>query len=64
LDKAVTKHLERIGAPRLTIVSCDPATLARDLAALPSYRIELLALVDLFPQTYHLETVAHLVQTA
>jgi 23S rRNA (uracil1939-C5)-methyltransferase len=62
LDKAVTRHLERISAPRLTIVSCDPATLARDLAALPGYRIERMTLVDLFPQTYHLETIAHLVR--
>ena len=54
------RHLERIAAPRLTIVSCDPATLARDLAALPGYRIERITLVDLFPQTYHLETVVSL----
>jgi 23S rRNA (uracil1939-C5)-methyltransferase len=44
----------------MTIVSCDPATLARDLAGLKGYRIESLTMVDLFPQTYHLETVAHL----
>jgi len=42
------------------IVSCDPATLARDLAALSKYRIEKMTLVDLFPQTYHLETVVSL----
>ena len=38
-------------------------SLARDLAALLSagYRIERMALVDLFPQTYHLETVVRLV---
>ena len=46
---------------RLTIVSCDPTTLARDLKKLAAkYRIRRLALVDLFPQTYHFETVAHL----
>jgi 23S rRNA (uracil1939-C5)-methyltransferase len=60
LGKTVTQHLERLAPPRITVVSCDPATLARDLAALRSYRIERLTLVDLFPQTYHLETVAHL----
>ena len=42
----------------MTIVSCDPATLARDLAGLTGYQIESLTLVDLFPQTFHLETVA------
>jgi len=63
LGKIVTSHLERLAPPRLTIVSCDPATLARDLAALSSYKIDRLTLVDLFPQTYHLETVAHLVRS-
>jgi 23S rRNA (uracil1939-C5)-methyltransferase len=62
LGKMVVKHLARIRAPRLTIVSCDPATLARDLQALiaENYRIEKITLVDLFPQTFHLETVVEL----
>lgn len=60
LGKSVAANLERLAPARLTVVSCDPATLARDLAALKSYRIQRLTLVDLFPQTYHLETVAHL----
>jgi 23S rRNA (uracil1939-C5)-methyltransferase len=55
-------ELARIGAPAIVYVSCDPATLARDLRALTgtSYVIESLALVDLFPQTFHLETVVEL----
>jgi 23S rRNA (uracil1939-C5)-methyltransferase len=60
LGKEVVKHLNRLAPPRVTIVSCDPATLARDLAALPGYSIERLTMVDLFPQTYHMETVVHL----
>src|SRR6202163_2892220 len=60
LGKQVVAQLVRLAPPRLTIVSCDPATLARDIAALTNYRIEHLTLVDLFPQTYHLETIAHL----
>jgi 23S rRNA (uracil1939-C5)-methyltransferase len=60
LGKEVVAHLNRIAPPHLTIVSCDPATLARDLAALPGYSISRLTLVDLFPQTYHIETVAQL----
>jgi 23S rRNA (uracil1939-C5)-methyltransferase len=60
LGKTVVSHLARLKPPHLTIVSCDPATLARDVAALTDYKIDKLTLVDLFPQTYHLETVAHL----
>jgi 23S rRNA (uracil1939-C5)-methyltransferase len=62
LGKLIVKELARIGAPRLTIVSCDPATLARDLQGLiaENYRIEKITLVDLFPQTFHLETVVEL----
>jgi 23S rRNA (uracil1939-C5)-methyltransferase len=62
LGKSVVANLNRVAAPRITIVSCDPATLARDLAGLKDYAIEQLTLVDLFPQTYHLETVARLVR--
>jgi len=60
LGKDVVGHLQRLAPPRLTIVSCDPATLARDLAGLTGYQIESLTMVDLFPQTYHLETIARL----
>jgi 23S rRNA (uracil1939-C5)-methyltransferase len=51
--------LNRIATPSIVYVSCDPTTLARDLNALqPFYSIRALHLVDLFPQTFHLETVA------
>lgn len=63
LGKTVVAHLVRLAAPRLTIVSCDPARLARDLAGLRGYKIERLTLVDLFPQTYHMETIAHLLRS-
>jgi 23S rRNA (uracil1939-C5)-methyltransferase len=57
--------LNRIAAPTLIYVSCDPTTLARDLAVLqPHYRITHLHLVDLFPQTFHLETIAILQRTS
>ena len=62
LGADTTAQLARIGAPAIVYVSCDPATLARDLRALTpsSYVIESIALVDLFPQTFHLETVVEL----
>jgi 23S rRNA (uracil1939-C5)-methyltransferase len=60
LGKAVTARLNELRPGRMVLVSCDPATLARDLAALTEYRLESLALVDLFPQTFHVETVAKL----
>lgn len=62
LGKAVTAELARLKPPRIVIVACDPATLARDLGALVAagYAIDRLTMVDLFPQTYHLEAVAAL----
>jgi 23S rRNA (uracil1939-C5)-methyltransferase len=57
--KAVTRSLEELGAPVVRYVSCDPATLARDLVPLlaAGYRIEEAHLFDLFPQTFHIESV-------
>jgi 23S rRNA (uracil1939-C5)-methyltransferase len=62
LGTSVVKELRRIRAPRLTIVSCDPATLARDLQGLTAenHCIQKITLLDLFPQTFHLETVVEL----
>jgi 23S rRNA (uracil1939-C5)-methyltransferase len=62
LGKMVTHRLSELKPERVVLVSCDPATLARDLAALDEYKLESLALVDLFPQTFHIETVAKLVR--
>ena len=62
LGERVARKLATLGAPRVVYVSCDPVTLARDLVPLMAagYRIEQVHLVDLFPQTYHLESVVHL----
>jgi|tagenome__1003787_1003787.scaffolds.fasta_scaffold20988443_6 23S rRNA (uracil1939-C5)-methyltransferase len=62
LGERVARMLANLGAPRVVYVSCDPATLARDLGILTGagYRISQVHLVDLFPQTFHLETVVHL----
>jgi 23S rRNA (uracil1939-C5)-methyltransferase len=62
LGAEITTLLAGIAAPTLVYVSCDPATLARDLRALVASgcHIESATLADLFPQTFHLETVVHL----
>lgn len=62
LGAETTALLAEIRAPAITYVSCDPATLARDLKALAGagYVIENVTLADLFPQTFHLETVVRL----
>jgi len=60
---AVTGWLALAGPASLVYVSCDPATLARDLHVLSSlgpYSVERLELVDMFPQTHHVECVATL----
>ena len=57
MDQRVTAALERLAPRRIAYISCDPATLARDLTRLPGYRIETLQAFDLFPQTAHVETV-------
>ena len=58
----ITQQLASGAARRIIYVSCDPATLARDLARLaPHYRLESTRCFDLFPQTSHVETVAELV---
>ena len=62
LGKAVVARLAELKPRQITIVACDPATLARDLAGLVAagYKVDAMTLVDLFPQTYHLETVVRL----
>ena len=61
LSRPVTAELVSQSAERLAYVSCDPATLARDLARLqPAWRVEEVQSFDAFPQTAHVETIAWL----
>ena len=64
MGEHTAQMLGRAGVPHITYVSCDPATLARDLRVLGTagYRVASAHLVDLFPQTFHMETVLHLVR--
>jgi 23S rRNA (uracil1939-C5)-methyltransferase len=58
----VTALLANIQPEKIVYVSCDPATLGRDLRALieSGYSIDSIELADLFPQTYHLESIVKL----
>ena len=62
LGRQVIERLAAMTSPRIAYVSCDPATLARDLRALIEYgyRIDSITAVDMFPQTFHVETVVQL----
>ena len=62
LGEKAARALGRMTVPLVTYVSCDPATLARDLRVLLefNFRVEQAHLVDMFPQTFHMETVVHL----
>jgi 23S rRNA (uracil1939-C5)-methyltransferase len=59
-EPAALAELIRLGAHRLVYVSCEPSTHARDLISLVrgGYRVRRAAIVDMFPQTYHIESVA------
>ncbi|MFN2636169.1 MAG: class I SAM-dependent RNA methyltransferase [Gemmatimonadaceae bacterium] len=62
VDARVTDLLEAKSTSTrgLIYVSCNPATLARDVARLPSYEIKSIRAFDMFPQTAHVETVCEL----
>jgi 23S rRNA (uracil1939-C5)-methyltransferase len=62
LGESNVRSLAKMGPPRVTYVSCDPSTLARDLRTFVGlgYRIEGADLIDLFPQTFHIESVFRL----
>jgi len=61
VGKVVVEKLLGIRPRTLVIVACDPATLARDLSLLrEAYDIDEITLADLFPQTFHIETIARL----
>jgi len=63
MHKDVAKQVLAMLPERIVYVSCNPATLARDLVLLKeAYRVKEVQPVDLFPHTYHIESVARLVK--
>jgi 23S rRNA (uracil1939-C5)-methyltransferase len=61
MHKNVTKVVLKLAPRRIVYLSCNPTTLARDLALLKEgYRVAEIQPLDMFPQTYHIESVARL----
>ena len=61
MHKDVVKQVGELGVERIVYVSCNPATLARDIALLEdNYRLIEVQPVDMFPHTFHIEAVAKL----
>jgi 23S rRNA (uracil1939-C5)-methyltransferase len=61
----ILNHISRINPRVIVYVSCNPATLARDLKLLIAggYHIETIQPVDMFPQTYHIETIVKMIKS-
>ncbi len=64
VDARVTVALEASPPRKLLYMSCDPATLARDVARLGTFRVNSLRAYDMFPQTAHVEVVCELIPEA
>lgn len=64
LSPIVIKELARISPQVILYVSCNPTTFVRDLKTLLTfnYEIETIELIDMFPQTYHIEILAKLIK--
>ena len=62
LDNHTIEVLNNIDIDKLIYVSCDPMTLVRDIKLLSNYRLDKITLVDMFPQTHHVECVVKLIR--
>lgn len=57
LNEETMNHIKRINPKTICYVSCDPMTLARDIKLLTSYKVTKVNVLNMFPKTYHVETV-------
>lgn len=63
MHKDVVQQVLRLAPEKIVYVSCNPATMARDLLELKTiYRVEAVQPVDMFPHTFHIESVARLIK--
>ena len=62
-SESVIKTLLKSQPEQIIYVSCNPSTLARDLERLEGYKIHDMRVIDMFPQTQHIETAVYLKQT-
>jgi 23S rRNA (uracil1939-C5)-methyltransferase len=63
MHKDVVETIRNVAPNRIVYVSCNPSTMARDLSGLSDlYRVTEVQPVDMFPHTYHIESVAKLVK--
>ncbi len=58
--KEIMPHIERLKPQKIIYISCNPTTLSRDISLLKSYDIGKIHFVDMFPHTFHIETVTEL----
>jgi 23S rRNA (uracil1939-C5)-methyltransferase len=64
MHKDVIRQILQMGVERVVYVSCNPATMARDLGMMRDlYRLVEVQPVDMFPHTYHIEAVAKLIKS-
>ncbi|MBQ9019101.1 MAG: class I SAM-dependent RNA methyltransferase [Bacilli bacterium] len=57
LDEKTRKYLKEINSKEIIYVSCDPITLARDIKDLDTYKVKYIKVFNMFPRTYHIESL-------